>query len=191
MSSCPPSCALRIFQAAKESESSLLFTANLHPAEVWFLMLMCSNTLLHLLYSNATVALCAALCHLLVNPLLLHQLPWGCSACNNTATKTDGLANSLQARWKAFPHSVKLEKNGSQAVLLLRACFCTMFPFTSVQKWWESRWKTARCEPVDEAGQSLQVRYENLFFFFPFGLWQPRLSDNSLIYIHRSLFSTP
>lgn len=93
MSSCPPSCALRIFQAAKESESSLLFTANLHPAEVWFLMLMCSNTLLHLLYSNATVALCAALCHLLVNPLLLHQLPWGCSACNNTATeaKTDGV----------------------------------------------------------------------------------------------------
>lgn len=167
MSSCPPTCALRIFQAAKESESSLLCTAYLHPARDWV--------------SHANVRECAApfavqqrccctlygtaLCHLPVNPL------WtSCPACSITATEAmaDRLVNSPQARWKSPPHSFKLEKDGSQAVLLLRVCFCTMFPFTSVQSDGKVGGKLVRCEPVDEASQSLQARHENFFFFF---LW--------------------
>lgn len=117
---------------------------------------------------------CAIFC---LFSLLLDRLPWwGCSACKITATEamTDCLVNSLQARWKSFPHSVKLEKNGSQAVLLLREWSSVFLPCSHspqckvMGKWVEN---SARCEPV-KWSQSKFTRWtwKQFFFFFLWGL---------------------
>lgn len=127
--------------------------------------------------------LCPALCHLLVNP---------CPTALGAAAQavTDGRVNSLWAGWKSFPHSVKPEKNGSQAVLCFSGISPVCIHHVSIHlsvKQWESGWETLL--GVNLCKVQLR-RWTWVQFAFPLGCESPawlRTARLSLSFFHYSL----